>query len=292
MAKTTITNKMVQKLLPKRPDDSNKGTFGRVLNIAGSKNFVGAAYLSTLASLKVGAGYLTLACPKCVHPIIASMLPETTFLPLNDTEEGTISTCNNIKDLYKYNVISIGCGITTNTETKQFAFNILNELNKTQKIIIDADCINILSDHKGEFSLKNAIITPHPKELSRLLNVSVEEIITNREKYARITSQTFKCITILKGHNSIVTNGEKILINNTGSSALAKAGTGDVLTGIISGLLAQNMKPMDAAILGTYLHGLAGDYASENLTKYSVLATDVINYLPSAIKKIITEGKK
>ena len=109
------------------------------------------------------------------------------------------------------------------------------------------------------------------------------------EKYARIMSQTHECITVLKGKNTIVTDGEKIYINTTGNSALAKAGTGDVLTGIISGLLAQKLKPIDAAIVGVYIHGFAGDIASSVLSEYSVMASDVINYLPFAIKKIIAE---
>ena len=286
-----INKKQIQGLLPKRPDDSNKGTFGKILNIAGSRNYTGAAYLSSLAALKIGAGYVTLACPKSISPIIASMLPEVTFIPLEETEIGSINNNNSIDNLYTYNVLSVGCGITTNDKTREFAFKIINELNRNQKVIIDADGINILANHKGEIPLKNVIITPHPKELSRLLNVSVEEIITNREKYARITSQTYECITVLKGHNSIVTNGEKIFINSSGSSALAKAGTGDVLTGVIAGLLAQKMRPFEAAILGTFLHGLAGDYAEDSLTKYSVLASDVIENIPNAINDILIEER-
>ena len=284
-----INKKIIRGLLPPRPENSNKGTFGKVLNIAGSKNYIGAAHLSSLSALKMGAGYVSLACPKSIIPIIASTLHEVTFIPMNETEDGTISVENKISNLYEYNVISIGCGITTNDETRRFSFNLINELNTTQKVIIDADGINMLANHKGEISLKNAIITPHPKELSRLLNVPVEEILNNREKYARITSQTYECITVLKGHHSIVTNGETILINMTGSSALAKAGTGDVLTGLIAGLLAQRMKPFEAAILGTYIHGLAGDFAAKDLTKYSVIASDVIEYFPLAINSILLD---
>ena len=284
-----IDKKLAQKLLPIRSEDSNKGTFGKILNIAGSKNYTGAAYLSSLAALKIGAGYVSLACPKSITPIIASMLPEITHIPLEETNIGSISENNEIKDLNSYNVIAIGCGITTNEETRNFALQIIDKHNINQKMIVDADGINILANKKSEISLKNTVITPHPKELSRLLNVTLEEIITNREKYARITSQTYECITVLKGHNSIVTNGDKIFVNETGSSALAKAGTGDVLTGIIAGLLAQKMEPLDAAILGTYIHGLSGDYAAEDLTKYSVLATNVIEYLPFAINEIMVE---
>ncbi len=275
--------------LPQRKEESNKATFGRILNIAGSKNFIGAAYLSSISALKMGAGYLTLACPDIIVPVIAAMAPEVTFIHLNSTDIGSISSNNEIKNLYSYNVVSLGCGITTNEQTSSFVFDLLKQLNKVQKVIIDADGINILSGFRGDISLKNTVITPHPKELSRLLNVTVEEINENREKYARITSQTYECITVLKGHNSIVTNGEKVFINNTGSSALAKAGTGDVLTGIIAGLLAQNVSPFDSAIIGTFLHGLAGDIASVDLTKYSVLAKDVIDYLPFAIKQVLLQ---
>ena len=284
-----IDNKLVFGKLPKRPEDSNKGTFGKILNIAGSKSFIGAAFLSSISALKIGAGYVSLACPSEIVPIIAPMAPELTYLHLKSDSNGIISDDNFIDNLYTYNVISMGCGIAISEDIKKFIFYILNNLNKTQKVVIDADGINILSNHKGEISLKNTVITPHPRELSRLLNVSIEEILDNREKYARITSQTYECITVLKGHKSIVTNGEKIFINQSGSSALAKAGTGDVLTGIIAGLLAQKLSPLDAAIIGTYIHGLAGDIAAADLTKYSVLATDIIDYLPFAIKLVISE---
>ena len=284
-----IDNRFATGRLPKRPEDSNKSTFGKVLNIAGSKNYIGSAFLSSISALKIGAGYVTLACPSQIVPIIAAKAPELTFCHLNTNSIGSISENNVIKKLKDYDVISIGCGITDCEDTKQFVFSIFNNLSLIQKVVIDADGINILSNHKGEVSLKNTIITPHPGELSRLLNVSVEEINQNREKYARITSQTYECITVLKGHETIITDGQKIFINKSGSSALAKAGTGDVLTGIIAGLLAQRLAPLDAAIIGVYLHGLAGDIAVHDLTKYSVLASDIINYLPFAISKIITE---
>ena len=221
--------------------------------------------------------------------MIAAKAPELTFCHLVANSDGSIAEYNSIPNLQNYDVVSIGCGITDCDDTKKFVFNLLNHLSLIQKVVIDADGINILSNHKGEISLKNSIITPHPGELSRLLNVSVDEINNNREKYARITSQTYECITVLKGHETIITDGQKIFVNKSGSSALAKAGTGDVLTGIIAGLLAQRLAPLDAAIIGVYLHGLAGDIAVHDLTKYSVLASDIINYLPFAISKIITE---
>lgn len=281
-----INKKVAGLLLPKRKQNSNKMTFGKILNIAGSKRYVGSALLSSLAALKSGAGYVTLASVEEVLTAVSVYAPEVTHLRLNSNEYGSISADNIINDLSSYNVISVGCGITTDESVKKFLFGILPKISDKQRLVIDADAINIISSNKGEISFKNAIITPHPKELSRLLNVSVAEINENREKYARITSQTYDCITVLKGSGTIVTNGDKIYINQSGNSALAKAGTGDVLTGIISGMLAQGLKPIDAAITSVYLHGLSGDMASSHYTEYCVLASDVINYLPYAFKEV------
>lgn len=283
-----IDKKLVFGKMPYRPEDSNKATFGKILNIAGSYNYIGAAYLSSISALKAGAGYLTLACPEEIVCTVASMAPEITYKRLK-SKDGAISADNELGDLSKYNVLEIGCGLTNTEETSKFVLNLLTHRNSFQNLVLDADGINILASKKEIISLKNTVITPHPKELSRLLGVETEEIIENREKYARITSQTYECITVLKGHNSIVTNGNKVFINTSGSSALAKAGSGDVLTGIIAGLLAQKLSPFDAAIIGTFLHGLAGDIAANDLTKYCVTASDIIDYLPFAIKQIILE---
>ena len=281
----SISKKLVSSIIPERQENSNKSTFGRVLNIAGSSFYPGAAFLSSISALKTGCGYVSLACIKSLIHVIASMVPEITYIPLKENRLGSIDSDNEIKQLLTFNVVSLGCGITTNDSTKSFILNLLPKISDRQKLIIDADGINILAMHKGEINLKDAVITPHPKELSRLLNVSVAEINDNREKYARITSQTYECITVLKGKNTIVTNGDKIYINQTGNSALAKAGTGDVLTGIIAGLLAQKVSSLNAAVAGVYLHGLAGDIASKDLSEYSVMASNIIDYIPFAIRE-------
>ncbi len=282
-----INAKLVSDFLPKRDDSVNKGSFGRVLNIAGSIQYSGAAFLSSKSALKVGAGIVALACPDVIINRISPVLPEVIYYPLETNTIGSISNTNSIKNLYNYDVISMGCGLTTNSDTQKFVIKMIKEFNLRQKIIIDADAINILSLHKGELSIKNSIITPHPKELARLLKVDLADVIENREKYARISAQTYECITVLKGNKTIVTDGDKIFVNSSGNSALAKAGTGDVLTGMITGFLSQNVKPFEAAMLSVYLHGLAGDIASKDLTKYSVLASDVIDYIPYALQNII-----
>lgn len=281
------TKKFVQSKFPKRTKYSNKSTYGRILNIAGCSQYIGAAYLSSYGCLKSGAGYVTLASVPEVCKIVASKAPELTYLQLNPTSRGTINSNNVIPDIEHFNVVSVGCGISTDIETKNFIFSILQQRFQTQHVIIDADAINLIAKYKGEILLKNTVITPHPKELSRLLNISVEEVNDNREKYARIAARTYDCITVLKGYHTIITNGEDLYVNPTGNSALSKAGTGDVLTGITASMAAQGEDLFTSVIIAVYLHGLAGDIASNDLTEYSVCATDVINYIPRAIKYLL-----
>ena len=283
-----IDKKLAKQLLPLRDDDCNKGSFLKVLNIAGSGRYSGAAFLSSIAPLRVGAGFVTLACPKSIINRFSANMPEITYLPLNETQELSISLNNDISFINDYSVISIGCGLSVNQETQSFLLNLIDKLNN-QKIVIDADAINILASVNYNTTIKNSIFTPHPKELSRLLNVSLDEILQNREKYARITSQKFDCITVLKGKNTVISDGEDIYINTTGNSALAKAGSGDVLTGIISGFLSQHLSCLNAALLGVFIHGLTAEILSGELTTYSVLASDIIDYVPFAINELLIE---
>lgn len=284
-----IDKSFVKELFPIREENSNKGSFLKVLNIAGSDKYSGAAYLSSVSAYRVGAGFVTLACPKAIISRFSAVLPEITYFPLLESKNGSISKDNLLSFVQEYPVLSVGCGVSVDEDTISFVDNLIQNLDN-KKVVIDADAINIMAKIDYNKSIKNSIFTPHPKELSRLLNVSLEEILNNREKYARITSQKFDCITVLKGKDTIVTDGDEIYVNTTGNSALAKAGSGDVLTGIISGLLSQRVSCLNAAIIGVYLHGLAGDLASEDLSVYSVLASDVIDYIPFAIKEILCEN--
>lgn len=284
-----IKKDVVRKIFPDRDDNSNKGSFAKVLNIAGSVNYSGAAFLSSVSALKTGAGFVSLACPNIIINRIAPSMPEVTYIPLETAKEGCISENNSTDFIKNYDVISIGCGLSVNENTINFFKKLLSEITGEKKLIIDADGINILAKLNDNFILKNAIITPHPMELSRLLKVDIKEILDNREKYARITAEKFECVTVLKGHNTIITDVNNLFINTSGNSALAKAGSGDVLTGIIAGMLSQHLTLFEAAKVGVFLHGLAGEIASEDLTKYSVLASDVINYIPFAIQEILSK---
>lgn len=284
----SVTLKSALKYFPKRPQDSHKGTFGHILNISGSKNYTGASILSSLAALKVGAGYVTLATVSDVANVIHSYTPDIPTLPLKEAPDGTISreNTNSVINLSKnFDIISIGSGLGLNIDIVEFVSRFIKENQKP--IVIDADALNAIAQSDIEKIGGESIITPHPKELSRLINVPVEIIQSNREYYAVETAKSLETTVVLKGHNTIVTDGKSIYSNDTGCSALAKAGSGDVLTGMITGLFAQIKNPFYSAILGVYLHGLTGDIAAESLTEYSVLASDLLSYIPLAIKKIL-----
>ena len=282
-----IELKDILKDFPKRQQDSHKGSFGKILNIAGSKFYAGAAILSSLAALKTGAGYVTLACPDTISASINAYSPDITIFPLKSADGISISP-ENIEILTKkaeeFDVISIGSGLSQTDDVKNFVIHFLQNVKKP--IIIDADGLNTISEQKEKKLPKNSIITPHPKELSRLLYLPVDEIQSDREKYAKLAAKNLKTIVVLKGHRTIVTDGEKTYINASGNSALAKAGSGDVLTGMIAGILAQNKNLFSAAALGVYLHGKVGEAGSEEQSEYGLLASEIIKYIPKAIMKI------
>ena len=256
--------------LPERPKQSNKGTFGKVLNIAGSKYMPGAAYLSSISALKIGCGYCFLATDSSVIDSVSAKTSNIVFVPFDKLKE------------QNPDVISIGCGLSTSDKAKEIFVKTLS-IFKNTPMIIDADGLNILSTLKIK-TPKHLIITPHPVEASRLLNEDKDKIINNIENSAIQLSKKYNCITVLKSHNTIVCNDNKeIYKNKTGNSALAKAGSGDILTGMISGLIAQGMNLYEGAKAAVYLHGRCAELASNELTEYSVMADDIINYIPKAI---------
>lgn len=298
-------------LLPSRPENSHKGTFGHVLNIAGSGFYSGAAYFSSVAQLRVGCGRSTLAsCPTALKAV-AAISPDIILLPLDETKEKTISEkairkLSNI--LGNYDVISIGCGLSVNKSTVKFFKKIIQALSKTlTPVVIDADGLNILAQLDKADLPPNTILTPHPLELARLMKVNVENILLQPEFWVKKCSDVYNCTTVLKLHETMVAdNRGKFYINKTGNSALSHGGSGDVLCGMIAGFVAwaklakpeasatdnlhignNRLSCFDACVLGTYLHGVTAELASRDLTEYSVLASDLLNYIPEAIKTII-----
>ena len=287
-----ITREYAAALLPQRPENSHKGTFGKVLNIAGSLNYQGAAYLSSIAALKSGAGYVSLASIQKVADNVAAKTPDITFIPLRDSYNQCVASdaFSEIKEIINgYNIISMGSGLSDKPAAIAFIDEALKYLNETNfPVVLDADALNAIS-HLGILKLpSNSIITPHPKELSRLIDVPAEEIQNDRVQYAKFAAQKFGSIVVLKGHETVIVSEDEIFINTTGNSALAKAGSGDVLTGMIAGFAAQGLSLKKAAILGVFLHGLSGELASQELTEYSVLASDILKYIPIGIKQLLT----
>ena len=262
--------------MPTREQNSHKGTFGKVLNFCGCKNYIGAAYLSTKSSLKVGAGLSALASEKQVISSVSTMLPEAIYLT---RKEG-------LKKIDEFSVVLVGCGLGCRANEKNLLKKVIKKtVNKP--LIIDADGLNLLAGMNVKLN-QNVILTPHPLEASRLLSCPVEKVLEDLEGSAKELSKKYNCVTVLKTHRTIICDNDlNIFINQHGNSALAKAGSGDVLAGIIAGLLAQGMTSFEACKLGVYLHSRSGEIASESLTEYSVLANDLIDNLSKAIKAII-----
>lgn len=285
----------VKNLLPKRPEISHKGTFGSVLNIAGSGYYSGAAYFSSVSALKVGCGKSTLASVQSVLNAVSSLCPDVILFPLQQTKENTASAkaLNQItKKIPNYQAVSIGCGLSTNRNTELLFEGLIKCLNKTDTpVVIDADGLNILAilnKIKKAQLPQNTILTPHPLEIARLLDMNVESVLEEPDKWVKKCSEKFNCVTVLKLHETLIAdNKDNFYKNNTGNSALSHAGSGDVLCGMITGFLAQGLSCFDAACLAVYLHGRAAQIASEQLTEYSVLASNLVNFIPFAIKSIL-----
>ncbi len=271
----------------KRKADSHKGDYGRVLIIAGSPGMTGAAALTCLGALRSGAGLITLGIPKSLNFIMEEKLTEVMTYPLPQTREGTFSL-RAIKPLQllikRHDVLAIGPGISQNAETKQLVRAII----KTTSIplVIDADGINSLVGHSEILAKKKSsvIITPHPREFSRIFKVNVNEIQRQRKNIALRYSLKYGIIVVLKGHKTIVAHGKSSFCNITGNAGLATGGSGDVLTGIIASFLGQGIKPYLAAKYAVYIHGLAADLAARDKTQVSLIPSDLLEYLPRAFK--------
>jgi len=279
-------------ILPKRPEDSHKGTFGHVLNIAGSGFYTGAAYFSSVAPLKVGCGRVTLASVETVLNAVSSLSPDVILMPLDETKEKIISpkAIKKIeKNLCNFQAISVGCGLSRGKCSIKLLKKVLKLLKNSKiPLVIDADGLNLLSELKVFDLPLNIILTPHPKEMSRLMGVNVENILLQPEFWVKKCCEKYNCTTVLKLHKTLVADNKgNFYTNNTGNSALSHSGSGDVLCGMITGFLAQRMNCFEASILAVYLHGMTAEIAGKELTEYSTLSSDLLDYIPKAIKSIL-----
>jgi NAD(P)H-hydrate epimerase len=272
--------------LPLRPAWAHKGTFGKVLVLAGSTGMTGAAALCSSSVLRAGAGMAMLGIPSSLNSILEQKLTEVMTQPLAQTDSGSLSLGSekDIRTLSKWaDVMAVGPGLSRHPETSELVRSVV--LGTRLPLVIDADGINAFEGCAGLLENKNGpfILTPHSGELSRITGQSIESIERDRIDAARTASSRFRGVVLLKGAPAIaaLTDGT-VWVNSTGNSGMATAGAGDVLTGLIAGLLAQGLSPDDAALCGMFLHGLAGDLAASAKTERAMLAGDIVDFLGAA----------
>ena len=285
-----MTHDWARSALPERPADSHKGTFGRAMIVAGSRNFLGAAHLAATAAGRVGAGLVTIAIPESLVSSVAPSAIEPTFLPLPESGAGIVSAnaAGMILDsLDGYSGLLVGCGLGQANETRRMVGRLLLSGAELPSTVVDADGLNALSRMIPEWREhwpSRAILTPHPGEMARLTGESTE---SSRLDSALEAAASWNKTVVLKGANTVIAHPDgSAMLSPFANPALATAGTGDVLAGAIAGLLAQGASLEDASQLGVYLHALAGERVSKELGDTGVLASDLLPALPRAIRDL------
>ena len=277
-----------------RRADTHKGDYGHILILAGSAGFSGAAVLCANAAMRCGAGLVSLGVPEGVYSIIArKAYPEVMVRPLAETKERTLSlkAYPAIMALaQKADLLAMGPGLSQNSQTQKLILKIIRGIQKP--MALDADALNALCGYLDLLRITNhesrtTILTPHPGEFSRLIGRPLAYVQKNREMLAKRFASDYNVILILKGHRTIVASPKgKAYVNETGNPGMATAGSGDVLTGMAAALLGQGLSGFEAARLGVYLHGVAGDLAAKEKTQAGMLASDIIEKIPEAIKAL------
>ncbi len=288
-----ITDGWARSVLPKRPLGANKGSFGRVLVVAGSINYIGAAYLACSGAIRVGAGLVTLATATSLQPILASKLTEVTYLPLPESSPGIVSpqAVRLIhQELSHCDVLLLGCGLGQSQSAIRFIKSTLFRLKSAPlPLVLDADALNTLAQTPNWWQqlAGDAILTPHPGEMARLAGVSIDEVQSDRVGIAKKAAMEWHKTIVLKGACTVIVSPDgQSMISPIANPGLASAGTGDVLTGVIAGLVAQGLTLFDAAACGVHLHGEAGEMVKNIIGDAGMIATDLLPALPLVIKQL------
>lgn len=278
----TITKADVKKVFPKRTKNAHKGSFGHQLNICGSYLMGGAAVICAKSALKTGVGLLKCAFPKSLYPVMTAHLTQPIFKPLCENEDKTISigAVNDIFDELRWaDSVAVGCGLGNNDDTQVIVGQIIK--NSEVPVVLDADGINavvpfidIIKDKKAPL-----VITPHPAEMARLIGEDTAYVQANRIDAAKAFAKENDCIVVLKGANTIVTDGIQVFVNTTGNPGMAMGGAGDMLTGMIASFIAQGLSALDAAKAAVYIHGLCGDITAAELSMCGMTVDDMISLL-------------
>lgn len=282
MIMKSVDSKIVQALLPERKKESHKGDYGKILLLCGSRGYTGAASLAAMGALRTGAGLVYLAVPESIYEIEAVKLLEPVIIPFPD-QDGIFSAdaAEKLNALLpKMDAVLIGPGIGQSRGTLELVTAVL----KTAKcpVVLDADGINVISAHKDILRERIAptILTPHDGEFARIGG----QVTDDRCNCAAALANEIGCIILLKGHRTVITDGNSCYINQTGNPGMATGGSGDVLAGIIVSLLGQGIMPLEAAACGAWLHGKAGDLCAQEIGQYGMLPQDMVQVLPRLLR--------
>lgn len=285
-----VTAGLVRSWIPGRTPETHKGSCGRVVVIGGSEGLTGAAALASMAALRAGAGLVTLGIPRGLHALMEIKLTEVMTSPLPDTGRKTLGP-EALEPIRKMvsgaDVLAVGPGLSQDESTVELVQNLLPQISVP--MVIDADALNALAKQPELIKQLRApaVLTPHPGEMARLLGVSITAIQNDRLKAAQTAAQEWKAVLVLKGAKTIVACPDgRTYINSTGNPGMATGGTGDVLTGVIAALMAQGLKPEEAAVAGVYIHGLAGDYLLGHLGMLGMVAGDLLDALPVVTREL------
>jgi NAD(P)H-hydrate epimerase len=286
-----IGYELVRQLIPRRPPDGNKGTFGRVLMIAGARGYSGAAVLAARAAFRTGAGLVHIAAPRGIMNILEKKILEAVKVPLPETDQETIGRAAEpvLRPLIEQSdVLVVGPGITSHPETARLVRGLLPKIRRP--MIIDADALNILAQDPRLIRKIRApfILTPHPGEFARLVRSSPRSVNERRIDWTVKYARQWGGVVVLKGAPTVIASpAGDVFVNPTGNSGLATAGSGDVLAGMIAGFLAQTRMPLESALCGVFLHGLAADRKVKQNTEYSLIAGDLIEQIPGTLNYIL-----
>ena len=277
-----LNHEAVLSILPDRKADSHKGDYGKILLLCGSRGYTGAAALAAMGALRSGAGLVYLAVPESIYAIEACKLTEAIVLPLPD-EGGklALAALPEIRRLLpKMDAVLIGCGLGQSEGTRAVLETVLREFSGP--VVVDADGINLLAKHMDILRERHAstILTPHAGEFVRIGGDNKADRVSETLRFA----MKYGCILLLKGHETVISDGKETYVNQTGNPGMAVGGSGDVLSGIIVSLLGQGIEPLKAAACGAWLHGKAGDICAEKIGQYGMLPTDLVEVLPRLLK--------
>jgi NAD(P)H-hydrate epimerase len=280
--------------LPRRAADSHKGSYGSILVVAGSRGMAGAAALAGASALRSGAGLVRVATAAEVQPTVASFEPSYMTYPLPCDDEGVISFRRSQGVLERMmesaDVVAVGPGLGRSDDVQGLVRWLIESSGKP--LVLDADALNAIA---GDVSVLGgltapAVITPHPGEFSRLVGAPTDRVQADRENQAAGLASRFEhLVVVLKGSGTVVTDGSRVYVNRTGNPGMATGGVGDALTGVVAALLGQKLPAFDAARLGVYIHGLAGDIARDQNGEIGLIAGDVVDALPDAFDHIVDD---